>query len=197
MKIGKVRGVELYLRPYVLLAFLLALFMGSLETVLLAYAALTVHEAGHVVAARLMHMRVDRIELAPYGGVAHIDEAFELLPAREMGIALAGPAVSFLLCLLTLGLSSVFTMDEVLVETFVKASFILGIQPAAALPLDGGRMLRAALTPAGARGPPRALAQAAAFCWAASCCFSRFSRRFGENSLLRRRWRACAFFRPR
>lgn len=157
MKIGRVRGVDLYLRPYILFAFLLALFMRSAQTVLLAYAALAVHEAGHVVAARLMHMRVERIELAPYGGTAHIDAAFELLPARETAIALAGPAASFLLCLLALGFSRIFTMDEAPLDVFVKASFAIGaFNLLPALPLDGGRALRAALAQSrGARSATR------------------------------------------
>lgn len=120
--------------------------MGRIDTVLLAYAALAVHEAGHVAAARLMNMRVGRIELAPYGGTAHIDDAFELLPSRELAIAAAGPAVSIAVSLITLGLAQLFPMDQALAGAFVQAGFGIGlVNLLPGLPLDGGRMLRALL----------------------------------------------------
>ncbi len=120
--------------------------MGRIDSVLLAYAALAVHEAGHVVAARMMNMRVGRIELAPYGGTAHIDGAFELLPSRELIIAAAGPAVSIAVSLITLGIAQVFPMDETLTKAFVQSGFAIGLfNLLPGLPLDGGRMLRALL----------------------------------------------------
>ncbi|MGI5900355.1 MAG: site-2 protease family protein [Christensenellales bacterium] len=146
MKIGAIRGVDLYLRPYILLFFMAAWLMGRIDSVLLAYAALAVHEAGHVTAARLMNMRVGRIELAPYGGTAHIDGAFELLPSREFIIAAAGPAVSVATSLITLGLAQLFPMDENLVRAFAQSGFGIGLfNLLPGLPLDGGRMMRAML----------------------------------------------------
>ena len=147
VKIGTTRGVDIYLRPYIFLFFLAAWFVGSMDEVLLAYAALALHEAGHVVAARLMNMRISRIELAPYGGAAHIDGAFELLPSREFFIAIAGPVASICAAMITLGFSGTMQLDAAFLDTFVQSNLLIGLfNLAPALPLDGGRMLRALLT---------------------------------------------------
>ena len=147
MKIATIRGVDLVLRPLTLLFFLFAAIAGSLQRVLLTYAALAMHEAAHVLAARLLCLNVHSIELAPYGGIANIDDAFEVMPEKEIMVALAGPACSFLLCVLSMGLEALFPLEEEALQIFVRSSFVLGsFNLLPAMPLDGGRILRSTLS---------------------------------------------------
>lgn len=118
------------------LAFLLAVF-----------ASVLLHEFGHALTARAYGVPTRQIVLSPLGGVAQIDGA---LPARaELWVALAGPIVSFLL-------AGVFFTLAAVTGAWSPASFIGGLGWAnlmiaafnmlPAFPMDGGRVLRAALS---------------------------------------------------
>ena len=112
--------------------------------------ALLAHEAAHVLAARAMGLRVEALELMPFGGVARMESACTLRPGQEAALALAGPAVSLLLALATAALArGIAARDFFRMNTVLCLVNLLPV-----LPLDGGRALRAAL--AGRLGRARA-----------------------------------------
>ncbi len=166
--LGRVAGIEIGLNWSVL--FLLALLMWTLAqsifpstnpglgdntyfamavvASLTFFASILLHELGHAVRAKRDGMEIDGITLWLFGGVARFAGMFPSAGA-EFRIAIAGPIVS-----------------AVLGGGFVAAAFIPGLPEPAdavcawlgftnlallafnlipALPLDGGRMLRAAL----------------------------------------------------
>ena len=139
----------LFLLPdfgWILLPFLAALM-----------ASVFLHELGHAVVAQDLRLRVDQILLTPLGGVALI-RAPDLSPSDEMRIAVAGPLVSLSLALLGLAGGWIFEAvrwyDAASYAWFGFAApnaslFLFNLLPA--FPMDGGRMLRAALTPAKGR----------------------------------------------
>lgn len=115
---------------------------------LLFFASLTAHELGHAVQARREGMQIDGITLWVFGGVARFRGSFPSA-AAELRIALAGPAVSlvlgvvFVAAALTLKLPAgvdgvVFWLGQINLVLLV-----FNLLPA--LPLDGGRVLRALL----------------------------------------------------
>ena len=55
------------------------------------------HEAGHMLMARLLRVRVVELELMPVGGAARLESVWGLRPAQLIATALAGPAVNLLL----------------------------------------------------------------------------------------------------
>lgn len=125
--------------PYLLgLTAALGLFLGVL-----------LHELGHAVAARAYGVRVERISLWFLGGVAQ----FEQMPRQRLSeavVALAGPAVSFLLAALC-WLSLLFIPPDLTPLRFIllyltSMNLLLGLfNLLPALPLDGGRVLRSVL----------------------------------------------------
>ncbi|HEX2100779.1 MAG TPA: site-2 protease family protein, partial [Candidatus Synoicihabitans sp.] len=64
--------------------------------VLLIFTCVVLHELGHCFAARRFGVRVGRILLLPIGGMAEFD-SIPRHPWQEIAIALAGPAVNFVL----------------------------------------------------------------------------------------------------
>lgn len=112
------------------------LLLCGADVVFSALGALLLHEAGHVLAARVCGARLTRVELTPFGGVADYD-GVGLSPAREALTALGGPLASLAGLALGRRAPAFAAMNAAL----------LAVNLLPALPLDGGRALRAALYP--------------------------------------------------
>ncbi|MCL1964511.1 MAG: M50 family metallopeptidase [Firmicutes bacterium] len=141
--LGVLLGVPL--RMHVAFPVMMAalLWHGQARALLMMLAALSLHEAGHALAARAAGQRFECIELMPFGGVARMDTTLALRPAEEICIALAGPFASLLFCLLT----AAGKWTGYAAQDFLRSNLSLAlINLLPALPLDGGRALRAALT---------------------------------------------------
>jgi Zn-dependent protease len=147
-RLGTILGfpVELNLSFLLLLALVFFAFGGAVGValVLLVFGSVLLHELGHAVVARTLGVHVAGIELSFFGGAAKMVQ-LPRTATHELLIAAAGPAVSLLLGGLGLGLgtlthSSLFTWLGW--TNFIIAAFNL----IPALPMDGGRILRALLT---------------------------------------------------
>src|SRR5262245_61030396 len=68
----------------------------SLVFMLLLFTCVLLHELGHCVVARRFGVTITSITLYPFGGIALLTE-IPREPAREIGIAIAGPLVNFVL----------------------------------------------------------------------------------------------------
>lgn len=111
------------------------------------FVSILAHELGHALRARREGMEIDGITLWLFGGVARFRGQFPSAGA-EFRIAIAGPvvtlalAVAFILTALA-GLPG--SVDGVVTWLGFINLFVLAFNLLPALPLDGGRVLRAAL----------------------------------------------------
>ena len=122
--------------------------------VILMFACVVLHELGHSLTARRFGIGVRRILLLPIGGMAQFD-AIPRQPRRELAIAVAGPAVNYVIAG---SLIAIFgwrcaldsngapnSMQEV-PGALILANLVMGIfNLLPAFPMDGGRILRALL----------------------------------------------------
>jgi Zn-dependent protease/predicted transcriptional regulator len=115
------------------------------------FASIVLHELGHATVARRYGLPIRRITLFIFGGVAEM-EAEPERPAAEFWVAIAGPIVSFLVglvCWLLLQAAAGAGAGVLVVGVLAYLSSInvilavFNLVPA--FPLDGGRILRAAL----------------------------------------------------
>jgi Zn-dependent protease len=115
------------------------------------FACVLMHELGHSFAARAFGVFVPRITLLPIGGVAEFS-SIPRAPLQEIVIALAGPAVNFLL----IGALALFTqiptwsqvqvLDLTPLQVLVVMNAMMGVfNLLPAFPMDGGRVVRALL----------------------------------------------------
>jgi Zn-dependent protease len=116
--------------------------------VILLYLSVLVHELSHSLVARGYGLPVRRILLYPLGGVSEIEREPQT-PSREFAVSVAGPALSLVLAAIGYGLMRVVpggTIGWTIVSQFRWANLVVGLfNLLPGLPLDGGRMLRAAV----------------------------------------------------
>ena len=138
--------VEVNLSFLILLGLVLVGFGGfvGVMIVLMAFASVLLHELGHAIVARKLGVHVSGIELGFFGGAAKMEN----MPRKadhELAIAAAGPAVSLLLGGAGLGLAALTHISLFALIGWTNL-VIAGFNLIPALPMDGGRILRALLT---------------------------------------------------
>lgn len=163
-RVGRIAGIpiDIHVTFAVLLAWVAlgALFAGGgaaalvteLVLVMLVFGTVLLHELGHAFMGRQFGVHTHAITLLPIGGVARMDGA-AARPSHEILIALAGPAVNMAIATLLLPLIFAVSGPEALVSGHGLAAQLLWVNVGIALfnlipayPMDGGRVLRSALS---------------------------------------------------
>lgn len=155
-RLGRVLGfpVEINLSFVLLLVAVLLGFggfgfgIGGLVTVGLVFGSVLLHELGHALVARRYGVHVSGIELSFFGGAAKMMQ-MPRSADHEIAIAAAGPAVSLVLAGVGLGLGTLAPLSVLgrwLLEIGGINLMLAGFNLIPALPMDGGRILRAVLT---------------------------------------------------
>lgn len=141
----------------------LVAYVTTVATVLLFFLSLILHELGHALAARRAGIDVSRIELFLFGGLTQMSRDSQS-PGEEFKIAAAGPLATLVVAIIcaagvmvivgphrwwqTLTFDSSARVTPVLLAlswllTMNVAILVFNVLPA--YPLDGGRILRAAV----------------------------------------------------
>jgi Zn-dependent protease len=166
-RIGSIFGIPLELHVSFLL-LLLFFFMYSALTlnpgpfiyIVMLFATVTMHELSHSLVARRYGIKISKITLLPFGGIASMEE-MPKDPKKEFAIAIAGPGFNFIVSALSLvviaafgGWGEIFPFFELRIAglmdflvVFFKVNLLLGIFNLfiPALPMDGGRVFRSLL----------------------------------------------------
>lgn len=126
----------------------------SMIFITLIFACVVLHEFGHILMARRFGIFSTEVTLLPIGGVANLDHMPEK-PYQELLVALAGPAVNIVIAaalFIALGAFQPETLAQlddphlnVLARLAAANLFLALFNMIPAFPMDGGRVLRAAL----------------------------------------------------
>ncbi|MGH9899524.1 MAG: site-2 protease family protein [Pyrinomonadaceae bacterium] len=122
----------------------------SLVAAIMLFLSVFGHELAHALVARAEGIEIDEILLHPFGGLARLRHEPES-PGAEFRIAIAGPAASFffaICCFIAANLiaSTGFYLGAAVVSMVAIGNFLLAVfNLFPGYPLDGGRVLRAAL----------------------------------------------------
>ena len=147
-RLGSILGFPVELSPsFLILLAIVFVWMGGiagLAVVALVFGSVLLHELGHAVVARRLGVQVSGIELNFFGGAAKM-VALPRSANHEIAIAAAGPAVSLVLAGLGFGLGAVLHAPLFVLIGWINL-VIAGFNLIPALPMDGGRILRALLT---------------------------------------------------
>ena len=164
LTIGRVAGTEIRLH-FTFLLFLAwiaiadylangpAAAVDSVVFIVLVFLCVTLHEFGHILMGRRFGVRTPDVILSPIGGIANM-ERIPQVPAQELLVAIAGPAVNVVIALLLMALFGIGPGDIINID-FDRASLaerlvlvnatLVAFNLVPAFPMDGGRVLRALL----------------------------------------------------
>ncbi|MDF1861440.1 MAG: site-2 protease family protein [Verrucomicrobiales bacterium] len=170
LQLGTVSGIPIRIHWSFSLLLLWALFLHSSATgsfagtmlgmlfVLMVFGCVILHELGHSLTAQRFGIQTRSITLSPLGGLAALEKSPKDWK-EELWITAAGPAVNAVIA----GLLLPFVLLTASAETFAAVPFssfsnflamlffanvmlvLFNLLPA--FPMDGGRLLRAFLTP--------------------------------------------------
>jgi Zn-dependent protease len=166
-RLGRIAGIDIEIHATFafLLAWIALLEYRRTQTVagvvtgivfiLAVFASVVLHEYGHALTARRYGVRTRSITILPIGGVASL-ERMPSQPKQELAIAIAGPIVTVTLVVVLWILLRALGTPLVLTEAnFEDAPFLVRLMWVnvvlavfnllPAFPMDGGRVLRAAL----------------------------------------------------
>ena len=168
-KVGRIAGIELRVHATFLLLLAYAavsyyrlsgsgaMAMRGVVFTLALFASVVLHELGHALTGRHFGVPTRDITLLPIGGVARL-EYIPREPRQELLIALAGPAITLVVVLVLVGIQQIaglpnasnfngmFGARSGFVGQLLWANvFLLVFNLLPAFPMDGGRVLRAAL----------------------------------------------------
>lgn len=167
-KIARVAGIDIQIHAtFFLILIWVAInywqMFGTINAVLTGiffilalFLCIVLHEFGHALTARHFGIGTRNITLLPIGGVASMEKMPDE-PMEEVKVALAGPAVNFVIAfILWLGIASLYPhLDEqqftqanvpILLQLFAVNILLAVFNLVPAFPMDGGRVLRALLT---------------------------------------------------
>lgn len=166
LKIGSIAGtaVRIHVTFLIFLAWIFAASYAAggsesawngLTFMVLLFVCVLLHEFGHIFMARAFGVSTPDVTLLPIGGVARLAQIPER-PSEEFLVAIAGPLVNVviaaalvLLAGAKLDLGPLATVDDAkipLVDRLATVNlFLAAFNMIPAFPMDGGRVLRAAL----------------------------------------------------
>ena len=166
-KIARIAGIDIYMHATFLLLVMwfgfyywktfgtVAAAVNGMLYIIALFGCVVLHEFGHALTARRYGIVTRHITLLPIGGVASLERMPEK-PRHEILVAIAGPAVNIVIASilwLWLHLNNTQITTEELMTTggpfafrlMVVNIFLAVFNLLPAFPMDGGRVLRAAL----------------------------------------------------
>lgn len=164
---GSLFGIPLYIHwTFVILLGWIALahvkanasplqFIIGVVSIAVIFGVVVLHELGHALMARRFGIQTKDITLLPIGGLARLERMPEK-PGQEFLVAIAGPAVNVVLAVISGILLAVFYghLPEAvgigfetapLEQFFFVNVYLVLFNMLPSFPMDGGRVLRAAL----------------------------------------------------
>jgi Zn-dependent protease len=167
-KIARIKGIDVSIHftfPLLLLWIGLnywkttqnwTMVVQGLSLIILLFTCVVLHEFGHALTARRFGIKTRSITLLPIGGVAAM-EAMPRDPRQEILVAAAGPAVNLVIAAVLWlwlaltgvggGASNLLTGGSSMLYQLMVINLVLAVfNLLPAFPMDGGRVLRAALS---------------------------------------------------
>lgn len=139
-------GIKLKIHPLFYVLCVYYAFTGRISLFVICSASAVLHELGHSFSALNKGYKLNEIVLMPFGAVAKGDiDGLKL--KDELSIALAGPAVNFIVAFFTVAFWWLYPETYAYTEEIATVNLFMAlVNLIPAYPLDGGRVLHAILS---------------------------------------------------
>ncbi|MGI5849099.1 MAG: M50 family metallopeptidase [Christensenellales bacterium] len=136
-------GGKLKINLFIIPAIIIMVLIGMGDIVLYTIPVILLHEWAHVLAATALGMTITEMELLPFGCAAKM-QCFAMSRAKEIIVAAAGPATNMVFACIVFIIDR-YVYEMVIAEKLISSNIAIAtINLLPALPLDGGRIARAA-----------------------------------------------------
>ena len=142
------RGVRLFggklkINLLIIPAIAILIVLGMGDIVLCTIPVIVIHEWAHVLAAAALGMTITEMELFPFGCAAKM-QCFAMSRSKEIIVAAAGPAANMILACVIFVINKYYYSFAFADKLITASLAIATVNLLPALPLDGGRIARAA-----------------------------------------------------
>jgi stage IV sporulation protein FB len=137
---------KLKVHPLFVALLLGSVFLGMFRDTLTLFILILLHELGHGLTANALGYEVQEVSLLPFGGVAKLAYGnMGFRPRHEALVAISGPLVNLLVALFGFAMGVLHLWSDAFTGLVLHLNLwiaVFNLLPG--LPLDGGRILRAA-----------------------------------------------------
>ena len=141
MSAKSIRFLDIEIYWSVVVLWLVAFRFAFLHRLLVAYGLTAMHECAHIAVTRRLGIKIEKVEILPFGITARLCDEGIKRTSDEIIIAVVGPLSNFLIAFMAYGLADGWWQTYIVCTSLVIGVFNL----IPALPLDGGRILKAIL----------------------------------------------------
>lgn len=124
--------------PIMIPFFLFFYLSGEIAIYSIVFGSLLIHEVGHLIAAKLVGIKVRSCTILPYGGEIKMEQFSKVSKSGQLFVIFGGPFFTFLLMIISYFID--FPQDHFI---FLTQLIILCLNLLPIYPLDGGRALDA------------------------------------------------------
>jgi len=132
---------KLEINLWCIILFAVGFYFRFFDILLIAYTITAIHEFAHILTAKMCDVKIDGVEVLPFGITMRIAKNCINNTSSEVKIAIAGPVSNFLISYFVYGFYEGMYKDYIITASLAMGLFNL----LPVLPLDGGRVLRALL----------------------------------------------------
>lgn len=120
---------------------------GYFIEIITLFGIVLMHELGHLFMARTFGWRILEVKLLPFGGVVEVEDAGGVPALEEACVAIAGPLQNLWMALAAWGCGKLGLWESSWAMYVCQANIMIGLFNLLPIhPLDGGRLLQAALS---------------------------------------------------
>lgn len=133
----EIKKFKIAIHPLFLVLAVTMIALGYIEQFFILFLITTIHEAAHIITAKIYGINLVKIIIYPIGEMAVLDNIYLLKPFKKIVVICAGPFINILLGFIFMNLTG-----SNIVSFIVIANFSIGIfNSLPVYPLDGGRIL--------------------------------------------------------
>ena len=136
---------KLTLNPLTFILTVILACTGQMHTLLSFVPAMFIHELAHIITARSLGLKIDELEILPFGARAKMNSTLSSFNSRHILVSFAGPFSNIIFAAIIIVISQGPEIEYLHRLLFANLS-LAAVNMLPCLPLDGGNIIKSILT---------------------------------------------------